>query len=939
MTPVLVTPALFSDLKNLLGPDKVLSGDPERKAYSYDAGIHRMTPEAILLPESTEDLVRIVDFSKRQGIPLTPRSAGTNLTGSAIGSGLVVAMSRMNRIDLGQIEDGVVKVGPGVILKELSDRLARLGYFFAPDPSSAQACQIGGMIGTNAAGAHALKYGAMKENVQNLLFVDYRGEVRDLSPRSYRRWDDLSSEFSLTGFDEIIRRLPAWTPLLLSRIKNVSKNSSGYNLFDLALAYEKGRKSEQGGVFEPVRLIVGSEGTLGLTAEASLRVLPLPARRVTILAYFLNLSNLGEAVGEILTLAPSALEMMDRATLDLIGRSRFGIPETADSLLLIEYDHEPQEDLVERTLSLLTRFPSPVPPQIATTPEHQKALWKARHSLFPTLYRYDGVHRPINFADDVAVPVHRLPELLAFLREFFRSEKIPVAVYGHIGNGNAHINPLMNVREGGTIERLLRISQTIHHEAITRFEGVPCGEHGEGRVRAEFLPMVYGPEVFALFEEVKNAFDPAGLFNPGVKISRSSFVENLDLDRVAKPCATCGKCNTVCPSFDVSRQEADGARGWYQILTDKNFDPPPDALLDACLNCKSCRSTCPAGVDVSRVVLDARAKRGGDPLSRFLFSSLIDGSLDRIVPFLGGTQFFWDQKIPRALIDRISRHLLRPISKTARIPKELRLPRVRSRLLRERFRELTSEGGRTGDLAYFHGCAAQYFDDGIGEAVVSLLGHSPRRLVIPRQTCSGTPIETYGHADLVKKTAKFNLENLDGYPVIVTGCASCTLALKDLPEHFDPGTEDHDKAMGVSSRVRHISQYILTDEMGPLLDRISETYKKNPIAGNLTYHESCHLRAAGVTEEPHRLIDAVFGKSFVTMPDEDRCAGGAGSYLVKNPDLSGKIFERKRQGVEVSGARTVTTGCPACQMKLRDGLDSSIDVAHIAVLLARALPP
>lgn len=931
-----VSQAAIGDLKRLLGAQAVLSDESDKKAYSYDAGIHRMTPGAILFPESDLDLRKIVLFSRRTGIPLTPRSAGTNLTGGSIGSGLVVAFGRMNRIDLGRVREGMVRVGPGVILKELTDTLARIGFFFAPDPSSAQACQIGGMIGTNAAGAHALKYGAVKDNVRSLGFMDSTGDLHRLDPVPYERWEELPEKISHSGFRHLLQKLPGWSPALLSRMKNVSKNSSGYNLFDLSRSYEKGLK-EGGGLFEPARLIVGSEGTLGLVSEATLRILPLPARRVTILAYFLSLSDLGEAVGQILSLAPSALEMMDRATLDLIGRSSYSIPLEADSLLLIEFDSEPQEELVYQTRSILAKFSAPAPPQVATTPEHQKALWKARHSLFPTLYRFDGVRRPINFADDVAVPVHRLPELLLFLREFFGEEKIPVAVYGHIGNGNAHINPLLDVREAGTPERLLRISQTIHHEAMTRFEGVPCGEHGEGRVRAEFLPMVYGEEIYSFFKEVKFTFDPDGLLNPGVKISRTSFLDHLDLERVAKPCATCGKCNTVCPPFDVFRQESEGARGWYQILTDFSLEESVrESVLDGCLNCKSCRSTCPAGVDVSRVVLDARARRGGDPLSKKLFTALLEGSLDRIVPLLGQTQFLWDRKIPRILIEALSRRIMRPISETASIPATLKLPEIRKRTLRDQFHDFTREGGRTGDLAYFHGCAAQFFRDGIGESIISLLGRSPRRLVLPRQTCSGTPIETYGHAGLAERAARFNLESLEPYPVIVAGCASCTLALKDLPVHFRPGTPDYEKAKDVAGRVRHLSQYMLSEEMGPVLDSIRGYYRKNPLDGGLTYHESCHLRAAGITEEPHRLIEEVFGRSVLPMPDYDRCAGGAGSYLIKNPELSGKIFERKRRGVAESGAGTVTTGCPACRMKLRDGLPDHIDVSHIAVLLARA---
>jgi len=937
VSPSQVSSALLSDLRSLLGTDRVLSEESQRKAYSYDAGIHRIWPAAVVLPETAEELSKIVAFARRTGIPLTPRSAGTNLTGAAIGPGIVVGMTRMNRIDLSGLEEGVVRVGPGVILKELSDRLARLGHFFPPDPSSAQACQIGGMIGTNAAGAHALKYGAMKDNVRALSFLDDRGDLHPLAPVSYGSWEELPDRIPVRGFRELLRRLPAWSPLLISRMPHVSKNSSGYNLFDLAVAFERGRSHPETGVFDPLRLVVGSEGTLGFVTEATLGVLPLPKRRVTLLAYFLSLGDLGAAVSELLALSPSALEMMDRATLDLIGRSRFGIPEEADSLLLVEFDSEPQEDLISASRTLLGRYLSPAPLQVAVDPEHQKILWKARHSLFPTLYRYDGIRRPINFADDVAVPVRRLPELLAFLRDFFREERIPVAVYGHIGNGNAHINPLMNVREEGTPERLLHISQTIHREAIERFQGVPCGEHGEGRVRAEFLPMVYGEEIYGMFREVKLAFDPEGILNPGVKISTASFLNDLDLERVARPCATCGKCNTVCPPFDVLREETSGARGWYQILSDPSLGPPPDSLLDACLNCKSCRATCPAGVDVSRVILDARAKRGGDPVSRRLFRALIDGRLDRLVPLLGQTQGLWDRPAFRSLLEGLSRGLLKRVAPTACIPRKLRLPVIRKKTLRERFFSLTSEGGRTGDLAYFHGCAARYFDDGIGEAVIALLLRSPRTLVLPPQTCSGTPVETYGHADLVREAARKNLDTLSGYPVVVTGCASCTLALKDMPELFAEGSSEREKALILSSRVRHISEYMLSEEMEPVLSEISAKIRTNPPAGGITYHESCHLRAAGVTEAPHRLIRQIFGEDFRTMADEDRCAGGAGSYLVKNPELSGRIFERKRAAVLSSGARTVTTGCPACQMKLQDGLGAEADVAHMAILMARAL--
>ena len=933
-----ITSSVLEELSRIAGQDSVLSRPQDRKAFSYDAGIYRVDPQAVVLPRSVESAEAVLRFASANGIPLTCRSGGTNLGGGAIGPGIVLGMSRLKGMDFSGIEDGYVEVGPGVILRELNDRLMERGRFFAPDPSSGLACQIGGMIGTNAAGAHSLKYGAVKDNVLAVDFVPLEGErVRlfpvhlDGSPESHRRREELPPAFT-----RLLSLLPEWAPVLRKARKNVSKNSSGYNLFELVDRMFPENPSVPP-VFDPLRLVIGSEGTLGLVTRARLLVRPLPQRKSTILAFFHNLEDLGEAVGSLQSLNPSAMEMMDRTTLDLVGRERFSIPEDADSLLLIEFDHEPQEAILAEAMDILAAYPAPRPPRVARQDKDQAELWKARHALFPTLYRYDGVHRPINFADDVAVPVQRLPELLEWLRTFFRDLRIPVAIYGHIGNGNAHINPLLNLSEPTAAKSMLEISQTIHRTVIGRFGGVPCGEHGEGRVRAEFLPDVYGPEVYAMFERTKALFDPGGLLNPGVKISRVSFLDHIDVPRVVQPCATCGKCNTVCPSFDVLRQESMGARGWYQILTDPVFrDNPPGEVLDSCLNCKSCRTVCPAGVDVSSVILEARARFRADSLTRRISKVLLDPArLGAITGWAGKTQILWDRPLIRKALEKLTGHLFRKTYPGSCLPADLTLPRIRKVSLRETFRNLTEEGGRSGDLAYFHGCAANTLDDGVGEAMIRLLGlASGYRLVLPAQTCSGTPIETYGHRDLAQEAARRNLSTLSGYRRIVTGCASCTLSLKDLPSKFPKGSSEQKEARKVAENVQHLSQFLLSPEMSAALARMRDNAKKRNPTGHVTYHASCHLRAAGVTAEPHRLLESLLGEGFRKMGDEDRCAGGAGTYLLKNPSLSRAIFERKERAVRESRADTVTTGCPACQITLRDRLGSAPRVEHLAVLLS-----
>ena len=927
--------AISRDLAGILGSEGVLSSPVDRKAYSYDAGIYREDPILAVLPKNAEEVSKVVVWASARGIPLTPRSGGTNITGAAIGAGIVLGLSRINRWDFRNAGNGSVSVEPGMILKELNDRLAPLGRFFAPDPSSGQACQIGGMIGTNAAGAHALKYGAVKENILSLEMVGSDGNLYRIAPQTLSGGASPDVASLPPGFKGVLEKLPAWAPVLREKRRNVTKNSSGYNLFDLAQKLY----GDPLRVFDPSRLIVGAEGTLGVVTRAELLVRPVPSRRVTILAYFLDLSDLGEAVARINELGPAALEMMDRRTLDLVGRERFGIPSSADSMLLIEFDSEPMEDLVSETRKILGKIRLADDPGISFDPAEQLRMWQARHALFPTLYRYDGVRRPMNFADDVAVPVHRLVELLRFLREFFSGMDIPVAVYGHIGNGNAHINPLMNLSEPGSMERLLHISQEIHRTVIDQFEGVPCGEHGEGRVRAEFLPSVYGPDVYQMFCDTKSFFDPLGIFNPDVKISRKSFLEGIDVERVVKSCATCGKCNTVCPSFDITRNEAMGPRGWFQMMTDPGSSRDvPESVLGACLNCKSCRTICPAGVDVSEVILAERAKRGGDPVSRFFSEQLLNiGRTSRIVEFFGKTQGVWDRPLFRRPLEAVSRRLFRAVAENARIPASLKLPKLRSKTLRSSFYGLTEEGGRKGNIAYFHGCAANYLDDGVGEAMIRLLSRVKGELVLPRQTCSGTPIETYGHRDLTKTCADENLENLSGYERVVTGCASCTLALKDLPHYFQKGSQNYEKAVNLSGKVVHVAQLMMEDEMADLRVEMARNRKRKEISLPVSYHSSCHLRAAGVVSEPVELLKEVFGNDFRPMMDSDRCAGGSGTYLLKNPEVSEKVFQRKREAVIESGAKVVTTGCPACQIKLSDGLSEDFSARHMAVLLAGLL--
>ena len=275
---------------------------------------------------------------------------------------------------------------------------------------------------------------------------------------------------------------------------------------------------------------------------------------------------------------------------------------------------------------------------------------------------------------------------------------------------------------------------------------------------------------------------------------------------------------------------------------------------------------------------------------------------------------------------------MRKIAETARIPHDMVLPRLAARHLRERYPGLVEKAtlSERPPVAYFHGCAANYLDDGVGDAVIAVLRQHGLDPALPKQRCAGTPIQTYGHTRLVKEGARENLQSLAPYKFVVTGCASCTLMLKDYPSLFEEGPE-RQAAQELARRVRHISE-IVADASQALTPKSAGHEKPRTV----TYHSSCHLRAAGVTQAPRQVLAGLPGFIYVEMENADRCAGGAGTYILKDYDTAQNIFQRKQQAIAESSADVVATSCPACMIQLKNGLRGRAEVKHVAELLRDA---
>lgn len=930
-TPTLILPDrsrhIAADLRAQLGAGKVTDDFPTKTAYAVDASIYRMEPTAVVLAESEEDIATTIRYAVSRGIPLTPRAAGTNLTGSAIGSGIILDVSRMNRILEVNRDEKWARIQPGIVLAELNKQLAHQGLLFGPDPSSGEMCKLGGMLANNSSGPHTLRYGSVKDNVSRLRVCLESSAW--LEARSYGLGDPVLEGLlaSTPSLRHLLTLTQTHADLITAKRPAVSKNSCGYNLFGLADGLAQGQ-------FDLPKLFIGSEGTLGVVSEATLRLVDKPKATLTALIHFRHLEDVGAAVPQLLALHPSALEVMDANTLNLIGRAKHGIPADAAATLLAELDADSLEVDLRKQAELMAavcrQFRLAADLTLAFDPEQREQLWKARKALYPTLYRFDPRKKPINFVDDVVVRAERISELIRYLEEFFAGQQVPVAIFGHIGNGNAHIVPLLDVNDSGDFEKMVQGYHEIHGAVLNRFGGSICGEHGDGRVRAEYVRKMFGEDLYNLFVQVKQSFDPTGVLNPGIKISEASFTEHIDYTRLSKSCATCAKCNAVCPVYDVFQSEDMSSRGWFEIVTSKDYSYlNSKRVVESCLNCKSCRTACPAGVDVSDLILKKRAEHP-NRLAGWIFRRQAEGEpFGFVLRLLGKTQVLWDRPIFRRFLEWVSTPVMKRLAPTAKLPHDLLLPRLAARHLRERHADLVPRNGTkpaAGGVAYFHGCAANYFDDGVGDAVIAVLRKHGVEPALPPQRCSGTPVQTYGHQDLARDGARFNLASFASYDTVVTGCASCTLMLKDYPALFDEGDERR-QAEALAKKVVHIAEFVSRSSEHPAMAAATTETKR------VTYHSSCHLRAAGVTKEPRQILAGLPGMQYAEMPDADRCAGGAGTFLVKDPETSLKIFERKARAIDHVGAEVVATSCPACMIQLKHGLKGKADVKHVAQLL------
>ncbi|MGE0440301.1 MAG: FAD-binding oxidoreductase [Gemmatimonadales bacterium] len=494
-----------------------------RAAYSEGAGIFRIVPRAIAIPSTTTAVVDLVRWAAATGTALIPRGAGSGMVGGNVGEGVLVDLTALDGAPLAiDPRTCLARAGAAVSLGALQQAAERHGLRMPVDPSSERWVTCGGAVGTNAAGTRTVKYGAVRRWVQGVTLVTADGELVELE-RGHPPTDSKLVERLRDGLADTLR-LARWR--VASTFPKVRKNTAGYGL-DAFL--------ESGDL---VDLVIGAEGTLGIVTEVRWRLSPIPAQVAGLRAALREGRRLSHLVPALLELGPSRLEFLDGTFLRFVEDSVLALPHgdriaKAGALLMVEFEGDDAAGLandLERAVGIVRN--DSVEVTVGRNEPEIESLWAIRRAASPKLASLGVERRSLQVIEDGCVPIARLGEYLAAVDAIAGQRDVTAVMFGHAGDGNVHVNLLPDVTAPGWLDRIRAIFEDVS-QLVVAMGGTPSGEHGDGRLRAGLVERVFGFEVNQVFRQIKRAFDPAGIMNPGVKLGPGAEFQHLKVGEAA----------------------------------------------------------------------------------------------------------------------------------------------------------------------------------------------------------------------------------------------------------------------------------------------------------------------------------------------------------------------------------------------------------------------
>ncbi|MCX7696192.1 MAG: FAD-binding oxidoreductase [Bacteroidales bacterium] len=618
-----------------------------RRLYATDASVYKEYPQAVVYPKHWQDVKNLVDLANQKGFSLIARGAGTSLAGQVVGNGVVIDFSRyMTHIIELNVEEHWVRIEPGVILDELNRFLRPYHLFFGPETSTSSRCTLGGMLGNNSCGSRSLIYGSVRDHVIEVDAILSDGSLVNFGPLTISEWEKKLNLTSLEG--EIYRQIHSIISdekkrnLINTKFPHpeIKRRNAGYPL-DIFFQMEPYGGNEK---FNLAKFLAGSEGTLALVTNMKLNLVSLPPSQsgvVCVHCHTLKEALLGNLVA--LETSPTAVELMDKTILDLASKNplqhqnRSFVEGDPAAILLVEYAEESEEKLFEKVKELVEKlkqksigyyFP------FLRGKESQK-IWDLRKAGLGVLTNHPGDAKPVAVIEDVAVRPEDLPAFVEDIQQVFDRLNLFCVYYAHVGAGELHLRPMLNLKDVRDVIKFKEIAYETA-EIVKKYRGSISGEHGDGRLRAELLPIVFGPEIIDLFKAIKKTFDPNGILNPGKILDAPPLTSHLRYEtgklhptiptlldfsqdggilRAVERCNGSGDCRKphtarggMCPSYQATWDEKNSTRArantLREILTlNQNPNPfnHPDLykVLDLCLSCKLCKAECPSNIDMA----------------------------------------------------------------------------------------------------------------------------------------------------------------------------------------------------------------------------------------------------------------------------------------------------------------------------------------------------
>ena len=926
---------IAADLTKMVRGD-VFADILHRAAYSTDASIYRIVPQCVVAPRDADDVVAAVTYAAAEAIPVVARGAGSGLAGESLGTGIVFDMIRyMNKIIGVEDEGERVVCEPGVVLDDLNQYLAQYGRRIGPDPSSANRAVVGACVANNSTGSHSLQYGYMGHYLENVEVVLANGDRVKFGNNCDPEQSDDARVASIARECHLVL---SQSRTVIEKMQPESKrNRSGYNIAGIC----------HDGKIDLAQLMAGSEGTLAIFTKITLRTVPVPSAKGLLQLEFDSLAKMAQAVPIIVDTGVTTCELMDKTLIDMASEAlpeyHDILPANAAAVLLIEHVGQTQEQVkekIERTDAAVAKLASGR--SIVLDPAQQKRLWKCRKDAGPLLFRGRSKKHPAEFMEDVSVDHKRLGDYIAGLLEIGKRYDITVSSFGHAGDGELHIRPFLDLSDPADVEKMRMIANDVFTLAWS-LGGSISGEHAVGLVRAAFLRQQYGDEYYQVLCVIKDIFDPEGLMNPGKVINSDPdvMIKNLrrarrivpervetdlhfkdrELEIEIEQCYGCGLCLNresdlrMCPVFRALGEELGSSRAKANLLhfwatgqlEDQAFESPEfRTFLDLCVNCKACSLQCPSGVDISKLMMTARAeyvKRKGlrrteSMLSHNRYLSML-GSL-----FSPVSNFFMRLPVFKKLLDGI-----------AGIDRRRAMPGFRRGSFLKAGRKYLAAcepiENPIDKVAYFVDTYANYNDQALGFAVLDVLRHNNIEVILPDQLPAPLPAMVYGDVKTASKDLSYSVEHLAkavraGYKIICSE-PSAALCLKEELRHFVAGED----AVLVSENTYELMDYLLGLHKQKKLSAPAKTVDEEYV-----YHLPCHLCAVSDETASIQLLQELCGVKVTDL--KAGCCGLSGTFgmQTKNYELSSIISKSLKDALEHSPTENVLTECAACKMQI-----------------------